>query len=100
MVDLDSLKRMYTACDLYVVSSRYEGGPQAVLEASSMKVPIVSTNVGMASEVLSEGCIINLEDEAYIPTQDDIEYNFKNVQKFGLYVHMEKYEEFFRSTLT
>ena len=64
MVNFDSLKRMYTACDLYVVSSRYEGGPQAVLEASSMKVPIVSTNVGMASEVLSENCVVSLEDEA------------------------------------
>ena len=37
------VRTMYNCCDLYVVSSRYEGGPQAIYEASVMKIPIIST---------------------------------------------------------
>ena len=95
MVDLGLLRKMYSACDLYIVSSRYEGGPQALLEASSMKIPIISSDVGMASEVLSEKCIVDIKKDIYYPTEEDIKYNYKNVQKYELKEHMKKYREFF-----
>ena len=36
----------YNALDLYIVSSREEGGPKAIVESMASGVPIISTNVG------------------------------------------------------
>ena len=46
------LNELYNCLDLYIVSSRYEGGPQAILECAASKTPILSTKVGVAPEVL------------------------------------------------
>lgn len=43
---------MYRATDLYVVGSRFEGGPQAIIECALMKTPIISTDVGVARDYL------------------------------------------------
>ena len=63
LVDLNSLNELYNCLDLYLVTSRHEGGPQAILEAVATDTPILSTDVGMASHVLSEECIMSNEDE-------------------------------------
>jgi glycosyltransferase involved in cell wall biosynthesis len=52
-VSLPVMAQLYSALDLYIVSSRYEGGPQALLECAVMGVPIVSTPVGMANMLLA-----------------------------------------------
>ena len=87
MAPIDIVRKMYCASDLYVVSSRYEGGPQAIYEASSMKVPIVSRDVGVASKILCENCIIDIPNEIYYPTPEDVELNFKNVQQYNIKQH-------------
>jgi len=38
----------YNVLDLYIVTSRSEGGPKALLESMATGVPVVTTNVGMA----------------------------------------------------
>ena len=96
MVPLEDVQKMYAACDLYLVSSRYEGGPQSLLEAPAMKVPIVSTDMGMASQTLNKNCIIDVEKEIYFPTQEDVEENYNNIQQFKLDTHIEKYLDFFK----
>ena len=42
----------YNALDLYIVSSREEGGPKAIVESMASGVPIISTNVGMARDFI------------------------------------------------
>ena len=42
----DELARAYHALDVYLVSSRQEGGPKAVLESMAAGVPLVTTRVG------------------------------------------------------
>lgn len=91
MAPFQILRQMYAACDLYIVSSRHEGGPQALLEAPAMKVPIISTRMGIAEDVICENCIIDIEEELYFPTRGDVERNFENVQKFNITSHIEKY---------
>jgi glycosyltransferase involved in cell wall biosynthesis len=45
----------YHALDLYLVTSREEGGPKAVLESMATGVPLVSTRVGMAADIVEDG---------------------------------------------
>jgi glycosyltransferase involved in cell wall biosynthesis len=49
------LVECYHALDLYFVSSREEGGPMGLMEGMASGVPIVSTHVGMAPDLLTDG---------------------------------------------
>ncbi|MGH3016783.1 MAG: glycosyltransferase family 4 protein [Gaiellaceae bacterium] len=49
------LARAYSALDVQIVTSRQEGGPKAVLEAMASGVPLVSTRVGQAAELVEHG---------------------------------------------
>ena len=99
-VPIDTVRKMYGACDLYVVSSRYEGGPQAIYEASAMKIPIISRDVGVATEVLCSNCIVDIPNEIYYPTPEDIEMNFKNVLSFDIKYHKQTFHKMLEETLT
>ena len=46
---------LYHACDLVLVTSREEGGPKAVLESMATGVPMVSTAVGQAADLIVHG---------------------------------------------
>ncbi|MCF6366599.1 MAG: glycosyltransferase [Bacteroidales bacterium] len=45
---------LYRISDLYLITSKSEGGPKAVQEATSLKVPIFSTDVGLASDFINK----------------------------------------------
>lgn len=49
----ETLLDLYASLDMYVVSARYEGGPQSIVECAAMEVPIVSTDVGLATRILA-----------------------------------------------
>ena len=51
----DDLPPYYSALDVYAVTSRDEGGPKAILEAMACGIPIVSTNVGQAPDLIHNG---------------------------------------------
>lgn len=83
--DLD-INGLYDVLDWYLVTSRSEGGPQAVLEASYRKIKILSTRVGMAPEILHSSCICDNVDEfvnKIIDLEDHREYNYQSVQRFA-----------------
>lgn len=65
--DPRALAPLYHAIDLYVVSSRQEGGPKAVLESMSAGVPVVTTRVGQAMDLVEHGrngWMVDVEDAA------------------------------------
>lgn len=49
--DSTAIAPYYHALDLYLVASRVEGGPQAILEAWASGVPLVATRVGMVPDI-------------------------------------------------
>ena len=65
--DPRALAPLYHAIDLYVVSSRQEGGPKAVLESMSAGIPVVTTRVGQAMDLVEHGrngWMVDVEDAA------------------------------------
>ena len=62
MVDFKSLNELYNTLDLYIVTSRIEGGPQAIVECGITKTPIISTDVGIASDILDKQSIFDMNN--------------------------------------
>ncbi len=63
--DIDAVAQAYEAIDLCIVTSRDEGGPRAVLEAMATGVPLVTTAVGQALELVrheENGWMVEVED--------------------------------------
>ena len=99
MSPVETIKKMYAACDLYVVSSRHEGGPQAIFEASAMRVPIVSNPVGISESVLTEECVFDITKNIYFPTSEDVINNFNKVKEYDIIKHKTKYLNFFKEII-
>jgi glycosyltransferase involved in cell wall biosynthesis len=53
--DLDAVANAYRAVDVCLVTSRDEGGPKAVLESMATGVPLVTTEVGQAADLVRDG---------------------------------------------
>jgi glycosyltransferase involved in cell wall biosynthesis len=53
--DLAAVARAYRAIDVCLVTSRDEGGPKAVLESVATGVPLVTTRVGQAADLVRTG---------------------------------------------
>ena len=63
--DVDAVAQAYDAIDLCLVTSRDEGGPRAVLESMAVGVPLVSTRVGQATDLVrhgENGWLVDVED--------------------------------------
>lgn len=56
------LAECYHALDLYFVTSREEGGPMGLMESMSSGVPVVSSRVGMAPDLVTDGVCGALTD--------------------------------------
>ena len=62
---VDAVAQAYAAIDLCLVASRDEGGPRAVLEAMATGVPLVTTRVGQAVDLVRDGengWLVDVED--------------------------------------
>jgi glycosyltransferase involved in cell wall biosynthesis len=53
--DYHQIVRYYHALDLYLVTSRAEGGPKALLESWATGIPVISTRVGMPADLIRQG---------------------------------------------
>ena len=63
--DVDAVAQAYDAIDVCLVTSRDEGGPRAVLEAMATGVPLVTTRVGQAVDLVrhgENGWLVEVED--------------------------------------
>jgi glycosyltransferase involved in cell wall biosynthesis len=71
----DELAFAYHALDVYLVTSRQEGGPKASFESIAAGVPLVTTRVGQAQELLADG------EDALVADVDDVDALAASVQR-------------------
>ena len=67
--DFYDIIKYYQALDLYLICSREEGGPKALVESMATGVPVVSTRVGMSPDVIRDGFngfLVDIEDRENI----------------------------------
>lgn len=60
----NDVQELLSACDLFVLSSAYEGMPLVIIEAAAASAFIVSTNTSGVSDILKE------HEDFIVPTQD------------------------------
>ena len=94
MLSLKEINELYNCLDLYLVTSRYEGGPRSIYEASITKTPIISTDVGVASLILNEKSIFDKNDyESYKLCKPNVEYAFNKINQLKKENHIYKFYE-------
>ncbi len=94
MANYKTINELYNCLDLYIVSSRYEGGPQSILECGITNTPIISTDVGVASEILSPESIYDMKN--FMVAKPNTEVAYKNSLKYKKENIFHIYREMFQ----
>jgi glycosyltransferase involved in cell wall biosynthesis len=94
MATSEEINTLYNILDLYIVSSRLEGGPQAIVECAITKTPIISTDVGVAAEILSKSAIYKNETN-YHTAAPDTKFAYENGLKLIIPDGMEPFRKMF-----
>lgn len=95
MISLEEINELYNCLDLYIVSSRCEGGPRSVFEAGLTKTPIISTKVGIAPELMNDTAIFDCNNWiSYKDAVADSKYLFNSVNKLRGEEYMQYFKDF------
>lgn len=102
MTNFEMLNELYNVLDLYLVTSRIEGGPQALVECGQTKTPILSTKVGIADQILAPESIFDYEDiSSFNKVRPNVEFAFKESSKLvipnGMLKFIKMFEEVYES---
>ncbi|MBU0614338.1 glycosyltransferase [Patescibacteria group bacterium] len=87
-LSLSTINRLYNLCDVYVVTSKSEGGPKAVLEAAMAETLVISSDVGLASDILHSDLIFGVDD-VDVPVKLLLSY-LANSEGFNQYIKYNK----------
>ena len=93
-VSFEELNELYNCLDLYIVSSRVEGGPQSIFECGLSKTPIISTDVGIAKKVLATESIFDMKN--FQSAQPNIELAYQNSIIFDIPKGFEEFNKMFK----
>ena len=72
ILDRTTLNRLYNAADLYLIPSRWEGGPQSAMEAAACRCKILSVPIGVGRDILESKSLFRSSTEAAQRLADDI----------------------------
>jgi glycosyltransferase involved in cell wall biosynthesis len=96
MTDFNTLNKLYNCLDLYIVSSRVEGGPRAINECALAKVPVISSDVGIAQTILSKESIFDMNNlDTILTCKSNIEYAFNNVKNLNIPEYFYNFNQLF-----
>ena len=95
MIISKKLNELYNCLDLYIVASRIEGGPQAIVECGITKTPIISTDVGFASDILAEESIFHMKN--FKNAKPNIEIAYKNSKLLSIPKGFDNFINMFKS---
>ena len=90
----DTLNKLYNILNLYLVSARCEGGPQAIVECAATETPIISTDVGIASTILSPQSLYQIEK--YDLATPDVDYAKNRVREYYIPKGFTRFVDMFR----
>lgn len=98
MISQTELNKLYHCLDLYIVASRYEGGPRSIHECAANKTPIISTNVGVAPDLLAPESIFDMNEienhnEIFVKPNINIAYN--NVCEYSIPTYFNEFNSIF-----
>lgn len=84
-IPINEMKYYYSAADILLMTSLYEGSPNVIKEAMACNCPIVSTDVGDVNEVISntEGCFLASFDPQDICAKILLALHFSNRRTQG-----------------
>ena len=94
----NDLISLYHALDIYLITSREEGGPMGLLESIACGTPVASTNVGMAADIIEDkitGVLAEQIDVEIIAKKIEYLINMSNQQKKVLKIKARKVVENF-----
>ena len=93
MVAHKSLNELYNLIDLYIVSSRVEGGPQSILECAITKI-VISHSVGIAPEILSTESLIILDK--ILQAKPNLEFAYNSVLELTIPQGINRFDKLFK----
>ena len=96
-VNFTQLNELYNCLDLYIVSSRIEGGPFSILESSAAMIPLISTNVGIADTILSKESIYTMSN--YKNARPNMKVAYSNTEKLFIPNGMESFKQMFAEVM-
>jgi hypothetical protein len=94
LVNLETLNELYNCLDLYIVSSRVEGGPRSIMECGITKTPIISTDVGISELIMNKNGIFDFNDwKTYINAFSDTDKVYYETYKYTISEYMNIFIE-------
>jgi glycosyltransferase involved in cell wall biosynthesis len=95
-----SISEVINIANVLALCSTYEGSPTVIKEALACNVPVVSTDVGDAKEVLSEfkGCMISKKELPEFEKALETVLNRKNVPDYRCLIKKYSYEKVSKET--
>ncbi|MFH1353977.1 MAG: glycosyltransferase [bacterium] len=97
-VPFQQMNSIYNTLDYYLVTSRHEGGPQAILEAMATNTKIFSTRVGVADLLSPQVIFSNAKQCVALLNQPYPDVLSKHQQTITSYSHQNvipQFEQFF-----
>ena len=91
------LNELYNILDLYIVASRIEGGPQAIFECAITKTPIISTDVGIAKEILATESLYDFS-RSFDPKPNTV-VAYSNIKKYTIPNWFKSFHDMFESLM-
>ena len=92
MCDFNTLNELYNCLNLYIVSSRVEGGPRAINECALTKTPIYCTKVGISELLLNKESIFDMNNpESILNCISNTTYNYEKSQLYTIQNYMHQF---------